>query len=287
METSIFQIIKKEKKNINSVNLSNVNRLFSKYYFKYILDIKENFIQIDKSIFNKQVNKISNMLFNIFWIIFLSSFNIHITIFFLERASLLCIEYIKLSIENDKDINKIINQSIIFTYEKTIGDTSLENILEENKNDKIFNSNKYKSILKIRNNTFIFVKILDHIIVSEFEEINKYKKNNRFIINQLYNIYQNLDNEIVDKYLFLKFNKLFMDYNIEKSIFIIRIIIGVLYEISNINLEYQKNFIDIVTQTIEYYETNGYLDNISYNITDISKKKIFLEFKENIYRLIS
>lgn len=287
METSIFQIIKKEKKNINSVNLSNVNRLFSKYYFKYILDIKENFIQIDKSIFNKQVNKISNMLFNIFWIIFLSSFNIHITIFFLERASLLCIEYIKLSIENDKDINKIINQSIIFTYEKTIGDTSLENILEENKNDKIFNSNKYKSILKIRNNTFIFVKILDHIIVSEFEEINKYKKNNRFIINQLYNIYQNLDNEIVDKYLFLKFNKLFMDYNIEKSIFIIRIIIGVLYEISNINLEDQKNFIDIVTQTIEYYETNGYLDNISYNITDISKKKIFLEFKENIYRLIS
>ena len=287
METSIFQIIKKEKKNINSVNLSNVNRLFSKYYFKYILDIKENFIQIDKSIFNKQVNKISNMLFNIFWIIFLISFNIHITIFFLERASLLCIEYIKLSIENDKDINKIINQSIIFTYEKTIGDTSLENILEENKNDKIFNSDKYKSILKIRNNTFIFVKILDYIIVSEFEEINKYKKNNRFIINQLYNIYQNLDNEIVDKYLFLKFNKLFMDYNIEKSIFIIRIIIGVLYEISNINLEDQKIFIDIIAQTIEYYETNGYFDNISYNITDISKKKIFLEIKENIYRLIS
>ena len=61
METSIFQIIKKEKKNINSVNLSNVNRLFSKYYFKYILDIKENFIQIDKSIFNKQVNKIIDL----------------------------------------------------------------------------------------------------------------------------------------------------------------------------------------------------------------------------------
>ena len=284
MEFSIFEIIKKEKKNIANVNLISINKLFCKYFFKYILDIKLN---LEPNFFNNNISKISNMLFNIFWIIFLISFNIHITIFFLERASVLFIEYIKLSIENDKDINKIINQSIIFTYEKTIGDTSLENILEENKNDKIFNSNKYKSILKIRNNTFIFVKILDHIIVSEFEEINKYKKNNRFIINQLYNIYQNLDNEIVDKYLFLKFNKLFMDYNIEKSIFIIRIIIGVLYEISNINLEDQKNFIDIVTQTIEYYETNGYLDNISYNITDISKKKIFLEFKENIYRLIS
>ena len=51
METSIFQIIKKEKKNINSVNLSNVNRLFCKYYFKYILDIKDNLIQIDNHYF--------------------------------------------------------------------------------------------------------------------------------------------------------------------------------------------------------------------------------------------
>lgn len=287
METSIFQIIKKEKKNINSVNLSNVNRLFSKYYFKYILDIKDNFNQIDNNIFTKEVSKISNMLFNIFWIIFLISFNIHITIFFLERASLLCIEYIKLSTENNNDLNKIINQSIIFTYEKTIGDTSIENILEENKNDKIFNSDKYKSILNIRNNSYIFVKILDYIIVKDEEEISKYKKNSRFIINQLYIIYQNLDNEIVDKYFFLKFNKILQEYNTDKSIFIIRIIIGILYEISNIDLSEQNVFIEILNQTLEHYENNGYFDNISYNVKDLSKKKIFLEFKENIYRLIS
>tara|TARA_B100002019_G_C21163389_1_gene544506 strand:- start:126 stop:989 length:864 start_codon:yes stop_codon:yes gene_type:complete len=287
MEKSIFQIIKKEKKNINSVNLSNVNRLFSKYYFKYILDIKDNFIQIDNNIFSREVSKISNMLFNIFWIIFLISFNIHITIFFLERASLLCIEYIKLSSENNDKLDKIINQSIIFTYDKTIGDTSIENILEENRNEKIFNSDKYKSILKIRNNSFIFIKILDYIIIKDEEEISKYKKNSRFIINHLYIIYQNLDNEVIDKYFFLKFNKIFQDYNTEKSIFIIRIIIGILYEISNIDLSEQNIFIEILNQTLEHYENNGYFDNISYNVTDISKKKIFLEFKENIYRLIS
>ena len=287
MEKSIFQIIKKEKKNINSVNLSNVNRLFSKYYFKYILDIKDNFIQIDNNIFSREVSKISNMLFNIFWIIFLISFNIHITIFFLERASLLCIEYIKLSSENNDKLDKIINQSIIFTYDKTIGDTSIENILEENRNEKIFNNDKYKSILKIRNNSFIFIKILDYIIIKDEEEISKYKKNSRFIINHLYIIYQNLDNEVIDKYFFLKFNKIFQDYNTEKSIFIIRIIIGILYEISNIDLSEQNIFIEILNQTLEHYENNGYFDNISYNVTDISKKKIFLEFKENIYRLIS
>ena len=275
MEKSIFQIIKKEKKNINSVNLSNINRLFSKYYFKYILDIKDNFIQIDNNIFSREVSKISNMLFNIFWIIFLISFNIHITIFFLERASLLCIEYIKLSSENNDKLDKIVNQSIIFTYDKTIGDTSIENILEENRNEKIFNSDKYKSILKIRNNSFIFIKILDYIIIKDEEEISKYKKNSRFIINHLYIIYQNLDNEVIDKYFFLKFNKILQEYNTEKSIFIIRIIIGILYEISNINLSEQNIFIEIINQTLEHYEHNGYFDNISYNVTDLSKKKFF------------
>ena len=275
MEKSIFQIIKKEKKNINSVNLSNINRLFSKYYFKYILDIKDNFIQIDNNIFSREVSKISNMLFNIFWIIFLISFNIHITIFFLERASLLCIEYIKLSSENNDKLDKIVNQSIIFTYDKTIGDTSIENILEENRNEKIFNSDKYKSILKIRNNSFIFIKILDYIIIKDEEEISKYKKNSRFIINHLYIIYQNLDNEVIDKYFFLKFNKILQEYNTEKSIFIIRIIIGILYEISNINLSEQNIFIEIINQTLEHYENNGYFDNISYNVTDLSKKKFF------------
>ena len=285
MEKSIFQIIKKEKKNINSVNLSNINRLFSKYYFKYILDIKDNFIQIDNNIFSREVSKISNMLFNIFWIIFLISFNIHITIFFLERASLLCIEYIKLSSENNDKLDKIVNQSIIFTYDKTIGDTSIENILEENRNEKIFNSDKYKSILKIRNNSFIFIKILDYIIIKDEEEISKYKKNSRFIINHLYIIYQNLDNEVIDKYFFLKFNKILQEYNTEKSIFIIRIIIGILYEISNINLSEQNIFIEIINQTLEHYENNGYFDNISYNVKDLSKKKNFFRIQRKYLQI--
>ena len=96
MEYNIFEIIKKEKKKISSLNIQNTNKLFCKYFFKYILDIKENFENINIDLFNTEISKINVMLFNIFWIILLSCFNIHITIFFLERASLLFTEYIKL-----------------------------------------------------------------------------------------------------------------------------------------------------------------------------------------------
>ena len=95
MEFSIFEIIKKEKKNIANISLISTNKLFCKFFFKYILDIKSN---LEPTFFNNNISKISNMLFNIFWIIFLISFNSHITIFFMERASLLFSEYIKLSI---------------------------------------------------------------------------------------------------------------------------------------------------------------------------------------------
>ena len=131
MEFSIFEIIKKEKKNINNLNLISINKLFCKYFIKYVLDIKNN---LDEYMFNYNIEKINNMIFNIFWIIFFVSFNTHITIFFLERSSLLFIEYIKLSIEKKEDKKeKILNQAIIFTYNKTVGDASLEQIIDENK----------------------------------------------------------------------------------------------------------------------------------------------------------
>ena len=125
--------LSRKRKKISSLNIQNTNKLFCKYFFKYILDIKENFENINIDLFNNEISKINVMLFNIFWIILLSCFNIHITIFFLERASLLFTEYIKLSSEKEESTDKLINQSIIFTYKKTIGETSIENIIEDNK----------------------------------------------------------------------------------------------------------------------------------------------------------
>ena len=287
MESSIFEIVKKEKKNITYINLQTVNKLFCKYFFKYIVDIKNSFEEIDNYTFSNNITKISNMLFNIFWIIFLVSFNIHITIFFVERASLLFIEYIKLSIEKNDESENLINQSIIFTYDKTIGDTSLEKIIEENKKQENLNQVKYRKILKIRDNTYIFVKILDNILIKNYADIEKYKKNNKCIINNLFYIYQNNNTEKIDKYLFFKINKILNDYTTDKGLFIIRIIIEIIKEIADIDIENIGFFLNILDNTLEYYENNNLFDNISFGTKDIHNKKIYNDIKENIYRFIN
>ena len=280
MEYNIFEIIKKEKKKINSLNIQNTNKLFCKYFFKYILDIKENFENINIDLFNNEISKINVMLFNIFWIILLSCFNIHITIFFLERASLLFTEYIKLSSEKEESTEQLINQSIIFTYNKTIGDTSIENIIKENKKQKLCNDEKYKKILRVRDNTYIFIKILDLIIVKKYIDIDKYKKNNKNIISNLFNIYQNIENDKIDKYIFFKINKILQDYNTEKSLFIINIILGIISELSNFDVEGLKFSVNVLENTIEFYESNNMFDNQPYN-------KIYLKVKKSIYRFIT
>lgn len=284
MELSIFEIIKKEKKNINHINLISINKLFCKYFLKYIIDIKNN---LDEQLFNSHIEKINNMIFNIFWIIFLISFNTHITIFFLERSSLLFIEYIKLSIEKEEEKkDKIINQAIIFTYNKTIGDASLEQIIDENKKNEFLNQYKYNKILKIRDNTYIFVKILNHVLIKKNYNIEKNKKNNKSIINNLFHIYQNNNNyKKLDKYLFFKINKILSENNIDKAIFIIRIIIDIIYEICQIeNIDFVINIID---NTIEHYETNNLFNNISYCTNEIQNRKIYINIKKNIYRFIN
>lgn len=283
MDLSIFEIIKKEKKNINHINLISINKLFCKYFLKYIIDIKNN---LDEQLFNCNIEKINNMIFNVFWIIFLISFNTHITIFFLERSSLLFIEYIKLSIEKEEKNDKIINQAIIFTYNKTIGDASLEQIIDENKKNEFLNQYKYNKILKIRDNTYIFIRILNHILIKKNYNIEKNKKNNKSIINNLFHIYQNNNNyKKLDKYLFFKINKILSENNIDKAIFIIRIIIDIIYEICQI-----ENFdfvINIVDNTIEHYETNNLFNNISYCTNEIQNRKIYINIKKNIYRFIT
>ena len=87
-EYNIFEIIRKEKKNISLIAPYNINKIYSKYYFKYILEIKYKLEEIEKESFindkdssinfnyDKEIETISNMIYHIFWILFLTSFNI-------------------------------------------------------------------------------------------------------------------------------------------------------------------------------------------------------------------
>ena len=139
---------------------------------------------------------------------------------------------------------------------------------------------KYKKILRVRDNTYIFIKILDSIIVKKYIDIDKYKKNNKSIVNNLFNIYQNIKNDKIDKYIFFKINKIFQDYNTEKALFIINIIIGIISELSDFDAGGLNFSIDVLENTIEFYESNNMFDNQTFN-------KIYLDIKKSIYRFIT
>ena len=134
-EFNIYKIIKKEKRNINNVNCNNLPKVFNKYYYKFFLIIKSNLSKNNNvDLFNTHIQNISNLLFEIFWIIFLGSYNNHITIFFLERASILFYEFINLASNNKnykiQNIN-IVYDAVLFTFNKTLGNTTLKEIINE------------------------------------------------------------------------------------------------------------------------------------------------------------
>lgn len=304
-EYNIFDIIRQEKKNIYLVSPINVNKIFCKYYLTFMNNIYKNMEKIkgeqddikniNECIFEDNISKIGNMIFNIFWVIFLTSFNIHITIFFIERASLLFYEFISLSLKEKNyviETHSYINDAIIFTYRKTIGDTTLENIIKENnENLSSEHSELYKNILISRDSSFLMSKIINHIIIKKDEDILKYKKNNKNLVNLIYSIYKKID---IDKYLFFKVNKILEENNLDKSLYILTILISIIHEFIlldffefNTSIEDKENFINFIEYTFNNFNQNKYFDDISYNTSEITKKKTYNDFKEQVLRYIN
>ena len=90
-ENNIFEIIKKERLNISEIDTFNTNKFFLRYYYKYMLLIKKKLREQKQIVFENEIESISNMFFHISWIILLTTFNIHITLFFMERSALLLV----------------------------------------------------------------------------------------------------------------------------------------------------------------------------------------------------
>jgi hypothetical protein len=289
-ETDIFEIIKKEKLNIVDVDTFEINKIFSKFYFKYMLLIKKKISSQSEISFNNEINSIGNMFFHISWIILLTSFNIHITIFFMERAALLLSEFILISGTEDKYVvesNSKMNDAIIFTYKKTIGDSTIDQIMEEN---KYFKENAiYKSLLNVKKDSFLIIKIMNKILKQDnFKYIDKLNKNYKQLISPIYNIYQIID---IDNYLFFKINKILEEEEISKALFLIKINLEIIdifigeFFFNNLDQEIEL-FLEMLDKNyINFYE-NGLFDNISYSCYDINNKKVFKDFKNCVFRFI-
>lgn len=301
-EYNIFEIIRSEKKNLSQVSLKQLGKVFHKYYIKYILDLQDKFQEIqekdaefiEKFNYLNQVEVIGNFIFHIFYCVYLSCFNIHISLFFLERATLLFFEFISLSIKEKEykiESTSYLNDAIIFTYKKTIGNITIDQIIKENKSNlELQNSETYRDILKVRDVSFLISKIINRITEVNFEQVVEFKKNSKDILELLMNIYLKVN---LDKYLFQNINKLLGDYQISISLKLIRIFVEVIHEFILLDyFEFNKEENDI-------HNFTNYLDNHFHNfiqcvnldyileIDDLIKNEKYQQFKDNVLRFIS
>lgn len=297
-EYNIFEIIRSEKKNLNSISPTQVSKVFSKYYWKYMNELKTKFVDLEKKIeikniaFSENLSTIGNFLFHIFYAIYLTSFNIHISIFFLERASILFYEFISLSIQEKEyqvECKSYINDAIIFTYKKTIGNVTLENILEENKNNTNLQQNpNYIKLQAIRNSSFLFTKILNFCLLGE--ELDNFKKIYKNINEMLVKIYLHLD---IDKFLYSSISQILEKYQLKLGILLSRILLDIIIQF--INLDYFKfrktneEIRDFLNTLDNYYD--NFIQNTNLEIlkqeNELKKNRLYQIFKEDIIRFLT
>tara|TARA_B100000795_G_scaffold269053_1_gene257372 strand:- start:196 stop:1086 length:891 start_codon:yes stop_codon:yes gene_type:complete len=294
MVDNIFDIIRKERINIYEIDTHNINNVFFNFYYKYMFLIKKKLMDQTEIIFEDEIDIIGNMFFHISWIILLTSFNIHITLFFMERAALLFSEFILISSTEMKytlETNTKINDAIIFTYRKTVGDTVLSNILKEN--ESIKNNTIYKSLFIVRTNNYIYIKIINHILkLDNFKSIEKYIKIAKHLIDPIYNIYQTID---IDTYLYPKILKILNEeYSLTKSLFLIKINVEVIdiflseYFFNNLEKEIDFFLENLDKKYNEFHksiESLKYINN-QYNLKDIHNNKLFINFKNRVFKFM-
>lgn len=287
IDFNIYKIIKEDEKKFNVNILSNLPKIFIKYYKKYLINIKNELYKNDNNndLFITNINNISNLLFQIFWTIYIGCFNQQITIFFLERASILFYEFINLAYKNKKykvQNVSIINDAILFTLNKSLGCTTIKEILNKN---KINNHPKINILKKWSHN---IINIINNFVCNDkFLESYNSKEIN-ILLNNIYTIYKNID---IDDYLKQKILSIFKNFNTEKSIFILKIISDSIIFFMNINF---FKFNDNTTEFFNYFDKslnkfiyddtflNNHIDSIQ-----INKKNIYIEFKESILRFIN
>lgn len=293
-EYNIFEIIRSEKKNLNTVTPQQVSKVFAKYYWKYMGDLKDKFLDLESNLekplvsFENNISTIGNFLFQIFYAIYLTSFNIHISIFFLERASLLFFEFISLSIQEKEykiESNSYLNDAIIFTYKKTMGNVTLENILEENKNNDVLqNQEKYKQLLSIRDSSYLFIKILNKFVLGP--NLDNFKKIYKSINEICIKIYLKID---IDKFLYAMVSQVLNNYELSTSIFLIRVLLEVILEFINLDFFETEKDLDSFTNYLERFYDN-FIQNTNLDILiqepELKKNNEYQIFKEDMLRYI-
>ena len=276
----LLKFIDKEVKNINNgdTDFKKNYKFFYKCLYKSYIDIYSKIINIDNISHYNTIRSGLNMVYNIFWTLYLYTYNVKLTMFLTERAVLLFTEFVVMSRNPilNKEFRFIpnINDAIAFAIKKTIGPIKISHL---NKDKKIAGELSY-----YKSSSFIIKHIFLHIIHNSINQNYQNKVDNsrqylEIIINYLSNPilnYYKMNKK--DCSLFNTINNILEKFedNMEK-VFYIKFYL----ELSN--LKKQK------TKTEKYNLLNSLLseniDNKQINTENIKniKKKYFFKKKLN------
>jgi len=287
LENNILEFINthKIKKNLKLIDIYTIFCICTK---KIIIKLY-NKLNGDLSALNKNKNNIIitglDIFYNIFFILINYTNNIKVTLFLIQRAIILYIEFITISNERilakDFFYNPKLSDAIIFVYKKTLGGLNISSLKKCNNNLYIVKIIS-KLMLKLLHNSYIYNNSLEDNNIILDDIINNFKDllykifNNKNINSEIslinlinYNLISFINN---DEYFYSE-----TKYNYYDRLYILKIITNhLLLIIKKYSIKNKSNFNDI------FDEYENILLKYKYNIPNYNNFNLLCNnYKKN------
>lgn len=228
----LIVLIEQEKLPFQKFDQINSLKFYCYYISKVVIETYLKLKEFDNLDLNEAVLTGSNMIHHIFWILTSYTFNLQPTVFLVDRAILLYIQFIVMSrnpeMNNDPCYLPNINDALTFTYRKSIGPISAINLENQPTLERVrASSHLVKMIVqqvfmfliqaderKKRENTD-FTQSGDSLEKKYLEKVIDQTLN--FLTNIIYQIYQKIP--LNDHYLYQMILPLFNDLSAENFIY--------------------------------------------------------------------
>ncbi len=263
----LVKLIENEKNPNQQIDPNRSFKFFCHCLIKSIVENYLKFYKFENINLEEIIQSSIDLVYHIFWILISYTNNLRLTIFLLDRAILLNIEFISMSRNPSSNQDTIyqtnINDSIIFAYKKTLG--PLKGLIKNN-----------PSLNKVKNASMDLKYIISKLLFNVIEQINEtdndyetekydYKKEIESkleeIINFLYptllNFY-NLDPPFnIQRNFIITINQ-FINEHLKSKNGLIECLIMIRYTLELINIQYKltKKWDSITNKIYEGIENN-------------------------------
>jgi hypothetical protein len=166
----LITLIEQEKQSFDKFDQINSLKFYCYYISKIFIETYIKLKELENIDVNEGIILGSNMIHHIFWVLISYTFNLQPTVFLVDRAILLYIQFIVMSrnpeMNTDQCYMPNINDAITFTYRKSIGPISVANI------------ETHTELENIRNSSYLVKMIIQNIFLFLINPNEKKKREN-------------------------------------------------------------------------------------------------------------